>query len=449
MRTIFYPLIFFININAVFTQSIRIDVKNLETSTASFSYLEGENEFHIASLKAKDNSYFTIIAEKYNLDSGIYRLRLKKNKWLDFVYSGKSVKINTDNNGLFDKLKVIESKENELFYKFIRLTKSYKIKTELLQVILYRYPKDDGYHSITQKKLSAIQKEYSQFTNVTSQQIPSSFIARYIKSAQLPVVDASLSRESQRDYLKKHSLDNVDFNDANLIYSNAFTNKTIEYLTYYSNPQLPKELLEKEFIVAVDRLLNKAKINQLVYQHITDYLISGFKEFGFDKIIDYIVENYVIEDDLCLDKETENSIQRRIDQAKSLSVGAKAPNLIMQDESGVVIDLLKMESEKTLLVFYASWCPYCQELLPQLSGIKKSNEEVNILAISLDSEKEVWLKFIKDNSLDLTNLNDPNGWDGTAASEYHIYATPTMFLLNKEKNIIGKPANYKELQRLL
>lgn len=31
------------------------------------------------------------------------------------------------------------------------------------------------------------------------------------------------------------------------IFSDCFTNKTIEYLTYYRNPQLPKELLEKEF----------------------------------------------------------------------------------------------------------------------------------------------------------------------------------------------------------
>ena len=148
--------------------------------------------------------------------------------------------------------------------------------------------------------------------------------------------------------------------DAELIYSDAFTNKTIEYLTYYRNPQLPKEFLEKEFMKAVDTLLNKAKVNQFVYQHITEYLIDGFKKFGFDKIIDYIVENYVIEDDLCLDEETENSIQRRIDQSKLLAVGIIAPNIIMPDKDGKVIDLSKIKSDKTLLVFYASWCPHCQ-----------------------------------------------------------------------------------------
>ena len=53
--------------------------------------------------------------------------------------------------------------------------------------------------------------------------------------------------EEQITYLKSHALDNVNFYDDGLIYSDAFTNKTIEYLTYYRNPQLPLELLEKEF----------------------------------------------------------------------------------------------------------------------------------------------------------------------------------------------------------
>ncbi|MDD1475233.1 hypothetical protein MEO41_28800, partial [Dolichospermum sp. ST_sed4] len=105
------------------------------------------------------------------------------------------------------------------------------------------------------------------FVNVASQTSPSSFIARYVRSAQLPVVDTEIPFEKQLTVLKTNALDNVNFYDADLIYSDAFTNKTIEYLTYYRNPQLPLELLEKEFNSAVDSILNKAKVNNVVYQH--------------------------------------------------------------------------------------------------------------------------------------------------------------------------------------
>ena len=49
------------------------------------------------------------------------------------------------------------------------------------------------------------------------------------------------------------------------------------------------------------------------------------------------------------------------------------------------------------------------------------------------------------NKLDLININDPNGWEGHLASEFLIYATPTMFLLDYKMKIMGKPINFSEL----
>ena len=69
--------------------------------------------------------------------------------------------------------------------------------------------------------------------------------------------------------------------------------------------------------------MNKAKVNQLVYQDITEHLINEFKELGFNEVIVYIVDNYVIKDDLCLDEKLRNSIQRRMDQSKRFRIGAE------------------------------------------------------------------------------------------------------------------------------
>ena len=404
--------------------------------------IEGEKKIFIDSLMFEGEKL------NFSLDNsnfGVYRLKFDNKNWIDFVHDGKYVDLHSDIQDVKENIKIHHSKSNELFYKFKTLNKQFKLKTELLSFILARYPKDDEYYSLTQKRFDEIQREYLTFIEESSNTEPNSFISRYIKTSQLPVISKEISVDDQLRYFKSRALENVLFDDASLIYSDAFTNKTIEYLNYYRNRQLPKELLEKEFMKAVDTLLNKAKVNQLVYQHITEYLIDGFNQYGFDKIIDYIIENYVIEDDLCHDVESDNSIQKRIDQSKLLAIGLKVPNIIMPNIDGEVIDLYTIQSDRTLLVFYSSQCPHCKTLLPQLNAFQKQHNDLKILAISLDYKQNDWVEFVKDNQLNLININDPNGWDGHLASEFYIYATPTMFLLDTKKNIIGKPINLSEL----
>jgi thiol-disulfide isomerase/thioredoxin/archaellum component FlaF (FlaF/FlaG flagellin family) len=432
----------------VYAQSIAIHLDNYNAGKVIIYSLSGEKTTIVDSITANTNGNLKFSLSKNNVHNGLYRISFDKNKMIDFVNDGENVSITTNANSILDSLRVIDSESNKLFYSFLILNKAYKTKTELLQLIIVRYPKDDNYYKATQNKLTHLQNEYLEFVNITAQKNPQSFIARYIRSSQLPVIDISIQPQQQLEYLKAHALDNVDFNNSSLIYSDVFTNKTIEYLTYYRNPQLPKELLEKEFMKAVDTLLNKAKVHQLVYQHIIEYLIDGFKKFGFDKALDYIVDNYVIKDDLCLDVKTEGLIKRRIEQAKNFRIGSLVPNIVLGDSAGNKVELNKIIAGKTLIVFYASWCPHCKELLPKLNELKKNHngKTMVVLAVSIDTKKEDWTSFVKVNCPDLLNVSDLKGWDGKAANDYFIYATPTMFLVDKEKKIIGKPMTIDELQ---
>ncbi|MCH7769566.1 MAG: TlpA family protein disulfide reductase, partial [Bacteroidetes bacterium] len=282
-----------------------------------------------------------------------------------------------------------------------------------------------------------------------SQSNPNSFVAKYVISSQLPVVDIEIPSDKQLTYLKSHALDNINFYDEELIYSNVFTQKAIEYLTYYRNPPLPKELLEKEFMVAVDTILTKAKVNLIVYQHIVEYLIDGFRNFGFDQSIDYIVENYVIKDDLCLDEKLGNTIERRIQQARNFKIGSIVPNIIILDSSGSLIELNKINADKTLIIFYASWCPHCRTIVPQIYDLYKSQSEkkFEVLTVSIDSTRSDWLKFVGTNNLDWINVSDLNGWSGKAATDYYIYATPAMFLVDEKLKLIAKPSSVDELRK--
>ncbi|MBK7499011.1 MAG: redoxin domain-containing protein [Ignavibacteriales bacterium] len=432
-----------------YPQMATITIQGINNNKAYLFSLEGEKTFLIDSINTSSNDNFVYSFVPSSNHTGFYRFNFNNNKWIDFIYDIEDVQIETDTNNILDKLKVIKSESNKIYYEFIKLNKDFKTKSELLQLILARYPKEDEYYQKTKEKLIQVQEEYLYFVNVTAQVNPNSFIARYIRTAQLPVIDIEIPFDKQLTFLKAFALNNVNFSDDGLIYSDAFTNKSIEYLTNYRNPQLPMALLEKEFQTAVDSILNKAKANEIVYKHIVEYLLDGFKKFGFDNVINYIVTNYVIKDELCLDEKLEIALERRIQQSKNFKIGNTVPNIIVPDSSGSLIELNKINSEKTLIIFYASWCPHCQTLLPQVYGLYKNQKDkkFEVLAVSIDTSRTDWLTFVKDKKLDWLNVFDLKGWEGRAAIDYNIYATPTMFLIDNQLRLISKPSSIEELDR--
>ncbi len=451
MKLILVSIFCLLALATAFAQQIAITINNQGGAKGYLSTISGETVTVVDSVTPSPNGRFSFTLSNRQNVVGLYRLSFDRNEWIDFVSDRRDIVIATDANALLDSIKVVQSESNRLYYSFLQLNKRYKTKSELLQLVLARYPHEDPYYTSTQTTVAELQKGYSSFVNSASARESMSFVVRYIRSSQLPIVNFSESLDKQLAYLKAHALDHVDFSDDGLIHSDVFTNKSIEYLTYYRNPQLPKELLEKEFMIAVDTILNKEKVNQKVYKHITEYLIDGFKKFGFEQCISYILDNYVINDDLCLDQASGSSIQRMIDQKKHLAIGALAPNIILPDASGKPVSLMAMTAEKILVVFYSTSCPHCQSMIPRLSELAKGRKssELKVLAISLDSSRADWLSFIKMNVLTWTNVNDPVGWGGRAASDYFIYATPTMVLVNKERMVIGKPLTIEELQTVL
>ena len=448
MKYFFIFVLFVSNFNGISAQTINIKVNNLNKGKAQLSYLRGRNVNFIDSLfSAKNEFHYTFL--KNASHPGMYRLYIADNKWIDLIIDNEDVILSTDADNIIDSMKVISSGSNKLYYDYINLNRKYKIKSTQLLAILDKYSKDNHYYISARNELLQLQNQYLHFINITSQKNVYSFAARYIRSVQFPSVDVNFSVDDKIAYQKSHFLDNIDFDDDDLLYSDAFTIIPLKYLSLFGNPQLSKALLSNEYISAVDTLLNKVKINQLVYQSITECLIDKFKELVFNEVINYIVDHYVIKDDLCLDEKLPNSIQQRIDQSKSFPTRVKVPNIVLPDSTGHEIDLKDISSETTLILFYASWCPHCLKLLPRINDlyIKQQEMKIKILAISLDTNKSDWLNFIRNNNYNWINVSALNGGYRKIVRDYKIYATPSMFLVNGKKELIAIPANIEDLKK--
>jgi peroxiredoxin/uncharacterized protein YxeA len=225
--------------------------------------------------------------------------------------------------------------------------------------------------------------------------------------------------------------------------------KVIDYLSLYIRPGISRPDQEKNFIRAVDSLMKFSEKSPRVREMIVNYLISGFQSYGFETVMTYLVENYVLGQS-CVSDQQEEKLRIRIEGFEKLAVGKVAPDFISVDSRGNPVKLSDNAGMKTLLFFWAGNCPHCEALIPDLKKIYgQFGGKVRFIGISVDNDESVWRNALEKNDLPWTNIAELQGWDGKIVKDYYIYATPTFYIIDAGMKIIGKPISLAELKGFL
>jgi peroxiredoxin len=144
---------------------------------------------------------------------------------------------------------------------------------------------------------------------------------------------------------------------------------------------------------------------------------------------------------------SEGNLKTRVKSYTDLRVGAKAPDIEIETIAGVDVVLSQMKSKYTLVIFWATWCENCKEEIPRIneaiSLFKRAG--VDIIAISIDEDETEIKKYVKDNNISFKVASDLLGWEGRAVLDYAVYATPSMFIVDRDMNIVAKPITGEQL----
>lgn len=122
-----------------------------------------------------------------------------------------------------------------------------------------------------------------------------------------------------------------------------------------------------------------------------------------------------------------------------LQIGDRIPNITLKNQNNVVVNINQFKEKFVLIDFWASWCAPCRLGNKKLVKLYSStnSSKIEIIGISLDTDKNKWLKAIEKDKIEFTQLIDPKGFDANTAIVFGVEELPSKFLFNENGILIA------------
>jgi thiol-disulfide isomerase/thioredoxin len=126
---------------------------------------------------------------------------------------------------------------------------------------------------------------------------------------------------------------------------------------------------------------------------------------------------------------------------KSSVIGHEVADFVLPDPSGKNIDFKSLKGKYVLIDFWASWCVPCRRSFPRMREVYKKYKDdgFEIYNVSIDEDKEAWLKAVKEESNPW-----PQSLDTKSISQkgFAVTSIPASFLVDPQGKILLKEVGF-------
>ena len=476
IRVLSLYILFAISGNSYSQYKISFSIPDFPDDTLLFGHYFNESIMLKDSFFLDNNGYAEIKGEE-SLLPGMYTVYFPNQMRFDLmVDKDQEFSVSTDTTDLMRSTVIKDSKDNELFYSYLKYLEKRRKESQSIQNRVQN-PVNASDSAKAREELKVINTEVEEFVESIIEKGEGSFLSAFLLSMkEIKVPDAPkdaqgnvIDKNFQSKYYKEHYFDYFDISDVRLLRTPVYERKIMNYLERWIYP-VPDSIYKE-----VDILIEKSRSDTLLFKYMLTTIFNHYaksKYVGMDAVYAYIAEKYYIPEAHWSSPDFISQLKERVAKINPLIIGKTGPDIKLVSVSddhfmyaaedtaarrnpyvGDFFQLHEVKAKFIILYFWEADCGHCKTTIPVLYELyeKMKDKGLQVIAVSMlggIEGKEKWVNFINEHGL-YGWINAWNPYDFSYKEAYDVASSNILYLLDENKEIIAKKIAPEQVEDLI
>jgi len=441
---------FLVLTNTVFAQNqMSVNAEFSDYRNENFMLLQGDDGgvFVVASASTNTNGKLNF---NWDGEPGFYRIS-GKDGYVDFKMNENKLEFSLTGNLKNGDLRFPDGDENNQYqYYMSEFSILNGTISELHKDLKNRNEKDSIYKVLFADYKKVKREKRSLLKDLWGSHIDS-WSARFALAQQELMPDVKLKGQKAEDYHLKHFFDYFAFSDSLLTGTPIYYEKIGKYLKNQNLEKLIDNGNYKKIKDVIGNLFWLTELDPDSQKYLANYLMNKYSEDNYSEVYHIVTDAYRVLN-TCEYVLNTRTIRNRINNYKQINKNWQAPDIpLYHSLDGRIHSLSDVNSELTLVVVWSGSCRHSIEMLNEISNLYYTYKDLGleVVAVSLDNNLNFWKEIISYNDFPWINACDTDGLNGTVASQFNVYVTPSLFLMDPSLKIVDVPQTVFQLEKKL
>lgn len=412
----------------------------------------GFDTYPIDNKQSNDKGEFVLSFDKEDFGMG-YLLSENNKSFVVILAENENLQLTGINFELPEHIKIIQGKQNQLFDQYATehprreqalsawdyLTKIYKLDT-LFSV-----------HNTPKQSIETEKKRIKTEDSLFLVGLPEgSYVSYYLPLRKLVSSVSTIAQYRTEEIPATFAaFRNMDYTDPRPYKSGLLKDAIESHFWLIENSGRSLDSVYIEMQISIDHVLENLLTDEQKLNEITEHLFKFLEQRSLFTASEYLAIKLLNEKSCTLNSD----FSSQLESYRAMKKGNTAPDIVFPTgfsapaytDQNKPKKLSEIKSSYKVVVFGASWCPQCPKELQEISKNYSTwkQQDIEVIFVSLDEDKQTFENFIKPFSF--ISICDYKKWGSKAVKDYHVFATPTIYLLNNKHEILLKPNSVSQL----